>query len=629
MNKIYGFDIEAVPLQLYIPEAQLLCASVSQDFTVSYVKDHFQRELINEEVNLLSLAVIGNVLGDKTNTITGHNLPFDVVGWERFFQINNPGKRAIKAKLFDTMIAHYLVGYKNSEFNNLDFVSNKYLGFSKLNIEIKGKDYPKAPLDLLLMYNAVDSMLAYKLYEPLMNEIIDNNFETLYKYLMKILRILISMSIRGVRLDLDYIRKHKEEVSEKIGDIHDTLINNWGNINYNSPKQLQQLLYEERKLPILEYTKHATNPQPSIGIDAIIELKNNPNVYDSDKTLLQSLLNYRKLKKLHSTYLEVLEKKHLGYDGRIHAQYFLGKGSDQERNYGTVSGRTSSSNPNLQNQPNLVTIDELEVDIRKAFIPSEWFKFYKADYSQIEMRVMAYLSKDKTMLEVFKNNLDIHILLMQNVYEEDYEWLYNEIKVKENQKWIKLRRVMKNFNFATGYGASPWKLQGMLSKEQEIDLHIDEVRRITNVTNRTYNGLTKWRYNVHDIIDNLGYVRSETGRIRWFFEEGEGINYDGKTIASFHREGLNHLIQSFANDIAMFGIMFLYNYMRKNKIGYPLLPVHDSIDGEYLIDKQLEENEVKKCMIDKPKRLLEKEFMLDTTNLYLDVEVKTGLDHWS
>lgn len=627
MNNIYGFDIEAIPLQLFHPEAKLLCASIAQEFVVSYVRDHPQRKYIDEEYNLSSLAIIGTILKDKNNILVGHNIQFDITGWERFYRGQEAHARigaspAIHAQLFDTLIAHYLVSHEADEKNNLDTVAHKYLGLTKL--DIKPKEIYSTPIDKLVLYNAIDSMLVYKLYNPLMNELVDNGYETLFKYLMKILKILIDMQIRGVTLDIEYIRKHRQECEEKIEELETQLIFAFGDINFGSYKQLGKVLYEQFELPILRYSDKGN---PSTNVDAIIALKNSEQVPELQRKDLQSLLDYRKLKKIHSTYLDPLENKQLGYDGKIHTSYFLGKGWDHGTSFGTASGRTSSNNPNLQNQPNTVTIDNFTINVRKCFIPSEGYKIYKADYSQIEMRVGAYLSNDSRMLQVFKDGIDIHTYSLTGVYEEDYDFISRKLE-EEDKEWKRRRLLIKNFNFALIYGASPFKLQMMLLKQLEIDMHLDEVRRIYNKWNKMYAKLTRWKYAIYDIIKHEGHVISETGRRRDFFPEGDSKYYPDKILAQFFREGLNHLIQSFAGDIALFGLMYLHNNLKKNKLGYPLLLVHDSMDGELKENVEIDERIFYDAMITKPKKLLQQEFDINTDKLYLDIDVKTNLDSW-
>lgn len=640
-NKIVGFDIESNSLEPFLPTSKIICASIADDENVSfYLHHHPEKEKYPYEKNIKALHDIVTTIGDKDVTLVGHNIGFDATFWDaEYIKQLEPKKKYTRqccAKLFDTMIAYSL--FNEGDFNNsLEYLAYDYLNLRKMSYVADRNNLLLAKLSDVIKYNSMDSILSYKLYEPLMNELEDNGVTLLFNWIMRVLNVIINIQIRGVNIDLSFLRKKRGEIENKIEELEKRLQGVYGDINFNSPKQLVEVIYQDWGLPVVKTTRDKfkrDTGNPSTGMDAVVLLKIDKRVSNDKKEALQGLLNYRKLTKIRNTYYKAYAEKHLGFDNRIHSSYYLGRGSIEWKKtlVGTRSGRTASSNPNLQNTPNDEDIDGFRPQVRQCFIPTKGRKIFKADHKQIELRVCGYLSKDKVFQQAFKDDLDIHTLSLSYILEEDYDFILKKLE-EGDSKWKERRLFIKRFNFALIYGAGWYQLQQILLQEMEIlypkNMILDNKRR----WERTYSGYMDWKESVHALIERDGFVVSDLGRQRQLFEP-ESFNIHSsnawKEIAEYRRQGLNTIIQNVASDITVIGAVLLQEEL-DNYDSHILLPVHDSLDGEHNTKKIKGKKLVSlinHCLIDKTKEVLQDEFELDVSELYLGVDVETDLERW-
>jgi len=628
MSNIYGFDIEANTVLPFSEKAILICASLVRNKKESYIYVMNHPEIEQQtpkffKQNIINIVKFTKVFYNEDNILVGHNLTYDNTFWESIYkrqltETKIEYKKQIRCKLFDTMIAQSLID-ENFQ-NTLENLAFEYLTDLR-KIQIDSRNLLNLPLKEVIAYNKQDAMIARYLYEPLLKKLKELNLIPIFNWLMKALNVVIKVQIKGINLDYKELENLGFETIDDILTLERNIQKVLGNINLDSPKQLRETLFSTiQKAPIILTPKG----EASTSEESLTELLLSTKLNKQHKNLLENLLQYRKKNKILSTYLTPLQEKFKGWDSRIHTSYYLGKGLDDwnKTSFGTVTGRLSSRNPNLQNVIN-------DLRIRGLFIPTKGMRMFKCDHSQLELRIAAFLSQDKVMLDVFRKGLDIHTHALANIYELDYK---EAIQLIKQEEWKAKRRVVKTFNFALIYGAMWFKLQEVLKKDLRITLSEDEIKRIMKKWAYTYYGFSQFKHAVHNIIKKEGYVRSETGRVRRFVDNPKEMkHYEWKTIAEFQRQGLNAIIQCFASDITLLGWIFLEEELSKYNSS-TLLSVHDSIDGEYdpksITNKQLEEV-IKSCLLDKVKNTLENDFNVNVENLILSVEIETNLNKWS
>ncbi|MCK9481272.1 MAG: DNA polymerase I [Bacteroidia bacterium] len=525
----FCFDTETDGLDPIDSNIIGLSFSVKQDEAYYINLNH------NNKVEFLQLLV---PLFSSTKMKVAQNLKFDLM------ILNKEGVQ-IQAPYFDTMIAHFLIDPDRR--HNLDELSRNYLQYDPISIESligkKGKDQLKmtaVALNELTKYASEDAditlQLKYKL-APLIKE--RNLSEVFSKIELPLIPVLASMEKTGVKVDKNFLQNYSYELAKDIAQLEKTITSLAGmSFNLSSPKQMGEVLFD--KLKLSEKPKKTKTGQYQTNEEVLLKLVNTHEI-------INHILDYRELVKLKSTYVDALPLLIKESTGRIHTSF-------NQAIVGT--GRLSSNNPNLQNIP---IRTEKGREIRKAFItPSAEYSLMSADYSQIELRVIASMSGDEHMIAAFNSGQDIHASTASKVFGVPYAEVSKE-----------MRRKAKTVNFGIIYGISAFGLS------ERIGIPRKEAQDIITEYFIKFPGIKAYMDNTLEFARKEGYVKTLMGRRRYI----EDINSRNQTIRGFaERNAINAPIQGSAADmikIAMINIDQAFN--EKNIQARMILQVHDEL----------------------------------------------------
>ena len=453
----------------------------------------------------------------------------------------------VRGLSFDTMIAAWVLDPGNRT------LGLKPLAFNKLGIEMTpisdligtGKSqitFDRVPIAEAGPYACADADMTLRLAASFTAELHEQEqWELFIETEMPMVSILIQMEMRGVELDAGFLgqmSKRLDAEERRIeGQIHGLIGHKF---NINSTKQLGEVLFTELGLPKQGIRK--TTHGYSTAADALALLKGKHEV-------INLILDYRQISKLKSTYVDALPKLINPHTGRIHTSY---------NQTGAVTGRLSSSNPNLQNIP---IRTELGRQIRKAFIAPDGWLFLAADYSQIELRVLAHVSQDPELLDAFHKDQDVHARTAAAVYGIPIDQVTKE-----------QRRIAKTVNFGLIYGQSAYGLS------QQTELDFDEAERFIDRYFHTYPGVKKWLDETRNLAHSQGYVETLLGRRRYFPElRGTRRAYAGQRAAAA-RQAINAPIQGTASDILKVAMIRLARQLAEKRMqSRMILQVHDEV----------------------------------------------------
>lgn len=525
---------------------------------------------INEEVFLREFR---DVFEDNGIKKTGHDLKNFIVF------LKNKGIR-FEGLAFDTMIAAYVLN-PSSETYTIPELASEHLGRNIEALDVltgKGKSfvpYGNLPVDSLAPIAGEYAEAISAVWSVLAGKIKENDQEYLYYEIeLPLVEVLADMEYWGFRVNLKDLRDFSAKLDEKIGTLTDRIYGLAGEeFNINSTKQLGVILYEKLKLPVLKKTKTGY----STDAETLEQLS-------SSHEIVSNLLEYRQLVKLKSTYAEGLQNVINPASGKIHSSF---------NQTVTATGRISSTEPNLQNIPIKL---EMGREIRKVFVPSdENYILSDADYSQIELRVLAHITSDENMAEAFRNNEDIHTSTASRVFG-----------VPKSEVTSIMRSRAKAVNFGIVYGI------GEFSLSKDLGITRKEAKRYIDEYLNRYPNVKKY---MHDIVEQgkeFGFVTTLFNRRR-YLPELQSSNF---TVRSFgERIAMNTPIQGSAADIIKIAMVKVYRELNRNNLKSRLiLQVHDELIIETHIDeKQQVAVILKECM--------ENAVQLSVP---LSVEVKTG-----
>lgn len=432
-------------------------------------------------------------------------------------------------------------GYKKKTFEE---ISGKK--WAKINWTTDGDSL----LELLAGYAGEDTYWTTKLYYKYKDLLDEDAWNILRKIEMPMVNILRDAKIRGVKINVPLLKDMEVEVTKRLKYIVDEIFKECGCVfNLNSPKQKQEIFFDKLKLPVISYTKKGGRSTDSGTAEEWAEMG-----YPIGKLLTE----YSELNKLDSGYIKAIPNlvdKEDVLRGDINS-------------CGTETGRCSSSNPNLQNQPN-----NSDFPIRKAFVPRPGYVFINYDYSQLELRVMAHMSKDKHFLEVFRNGEDPHGDVARRLGIS--------------------RKGAKVVNFGVLYGMGPQKLA------RTIEVPESEAKKIiTKDYMETYSGFAKWKEKTENFARKNGYVKNLFGRIRRLRDATISPDSDRKAFYGALRKAVNTKIQGTGADIVKIATIATVNeYKRRGLDAHFLLQVHDELLIEARIDQALEAEKIlKSCM---------------------------------
>jgi DNA polymerase I len=471
--------------------------------------------------------------------------------------------------------------------HNMDFLAGMYLNYRPVPIETligkKGQNQQSMraiDIDLIREYAAEDADVTLQLksvFEPLLKETSTRKlFDTIE---IPLIRVLASMEAEGVRLDAQALWDYSAELEKEIGRLELSIYQHAGTtFNIASPKQLGDILFDRMK--ISENAKQTKTKQYSTGEDILIRLVNR-------HPIIQDILEYRSLTKLKSTYVDVLPGLINPRDGRIHTSYNQAV---------AATGRLSSNNPNLQNIP---IRTEKGREIRKAFVPrNENYILLSADYSQVELRIIAHMSKDEGMIGDFRSGLDIHTATASKVYGISPEEVTKE-----------MRRNAKTVNFGIIYGISSFGLS------ERLNIPRKEAADIINQYFTKYPGVKEYMESTIAFARENGFVETMMGRRRYLRD----INSANATVRGFaERNAINAPIQGTAADMIKIAMINIFrDIAERNLKARMILQVHD----ELVFDVPKSEAEEVKTIVGEQ---MKSAILLDVP---VEVEMSTG-ENW-
>ena len=459
----------------------------------------------------------------------------------------------VQAPMFDTMIAHYLI--QPELRHNMDYLAEIYLKYQTIHIEEligekgrKQKNMRDLPPSAVYEYAAEDADITLQLKNKLEPELKDKGLEKLfYEIEMPLVPVLAKMELAGVRLDTASLQETSEILTERLGEIEARIYELAGDrFNISSPKQVGDILFG--KLKILEKAKKTKSGQYVTNEEVLQTLAGKHEI-------VAKILDYRGVKKLLSTYVDALPKLINPKTGRIHTSFNQAV---------TATGRLSSSDPNLQNIP---IRGEDGKEIRKAFVPDDGCLFFSADYSQIELRVMAHLSGDERMIEAFIQGHDIHATTAARIYQKDI----SEVDRDERTK-------AKRANFGIIYGITVFGLADRLNISREeskmlIDGYFDTFPKVRDYMEQSKAAARK-----------KGYVETLFGRRRYLPD----INSQNATVRGFaERNAVNAPIQGTAADIIKLAMVRIDKRFEEEQIrSKMLIQVHDELNFSVLPEEK-------------------------------------------
>jgi DNA polymerase-1 len=527
----FCFDTETTSLNTL--DAKLVGISISWKGAEAYYIP-FPKQ---EDEQLKYLEALRIILEDESITKIGQNIKFDILVFKNY-------SVEVKGKIFDTMLAHYLI--EPEQRHNMTYLSEKYLKYTPVPIEDligKGKiqiNMSAVPMESISQYAAEDADVTYQLKVILEKELADKSLTTLAEDLeMPLVPVLADMEFEGINLDKNALEELSSGLRSDLCALENEIFKLAGtNFNIQSPKQMGDILFD--KLGIDSGNKKTKTKQYSTSEDVLLDLVDKHSI-------INFILDYRMLRKLLNTYVDALPELIHPITKRVHTSFNQAL---------ATTGRLSSVNPNLQNIP---IKTERGREIRKAFVARDEGHFIlSADYSQIELRIMAHMSEDLNMIEAFRNNEDIHTATAAKIYNVPTAEVSRE-----------MRNSAKTANFGIIYGISAFGLSQRLkiSRKEASDLIEGYFKSFPNVKQYMELSIQAGR--------SLGYVKTLFGRRR-HLPEIVSANHTVRGMAE--RNAINSPIQGTAADIIKLAMIRIHNKLKEHQLKTKMiLQVHDEL----------------------------------------------------
>lgn len=481
-------------------------------------------------------------LTDPDTPKMAHNAKYDYAILERYGLTVGPLG-------FDTMIAEWLTDPASKHLGLKD------LAFHRLGVEMtpikdligSGRDqktFAEVPIEDAAPYGAADADMTLRLAHVIREDLEAlGQSKLLAEIEMPLIPILAAMEKAGVGVDVPFFKKMSAELDERLGELEKTIYNIAGEpFNINSTQQLSDVLFMRLKLPH-EGLRKTKSGYYSTAADVLSGLK------AVDETgIIAAILEYRELGKLKSTYVDALPQMVNPTTGRIHTSF---------KQTGAVTGRLASSSPNLQNIPIRTEVGQ---EIRRGFVARPGWLFLAADYSQVELRVLAHISQDKALLTAFREDQDIHRTTAAAVYGIDVaDVTYDQ------------RRFAKAVNFGLIYGMGAYRLA------RDSELTLAEAENYIKAYFERFPGINRYLKETQEQARNLGYVETLLGRRRYFPIFKARVRVNRQAEARADREAVNHPIQGTAADILKIAMIRLYEALQGTYRAQMLLQVHDEL----------------------------------------------------
>ncbi len=574
--ELFAFDTETTSLNYM--EARVVGVSFCvEPGKAAYVP--FGHDYLDAPDQLSEAFVLGKLkplLESERHLKVGQNLKYDAN------VLVNHGIQ-LRGIAFDTMLESY-VHNSTATRHDMDSLALAYLGESTIHFEdIAGKGakqltFNQIRLEEAAPYAAEDADITLRLHQRLISEFEEAGPKKIFEDVeMPLVPVLSKVERNGALLDAKILGEQSHEHQTRITELEQEVYGMAGEeFNLSSPKQLGKILFEKLGLPVIKKTKSKT---PSTAEEVLQELA-------LDYPLPKLLLEYRGLAKLKSTYTDKLPTLVNPATGRLHTSYHQAI---------TATGRLSSTDPNLQNIP---IKTEAGRRVRQAFIAPDGYKVLAADYSQIELRIMAHLSGDKNLCEAFSNGLDIHAATAAEVFEEPLD------RVSPEQ-----RRSAKAINFGLIYGMSAFGLA------KQLNIGRKDAQRYIDTYFERYPGVAEYMENIRKEAAEQGYVETILGR-RLYLADINSSNFMRRQAAE--RTAINAPMQGSAADIIKRAMIDVDNWMMAEDIdGKMIMQVHDELVFELAVD-QVETLQPKIC-----------ELMSSAVELTVPLLVEAGIgDNW-
>ncbi|HTB52068.1 MAG TPA: DNA polymerase I [Ferruginibacter sp.] len=527
---------------------------VGLSFSVKPGEGYYVPCPVDKEDCLTLLNNFQELFNDAGKTWIGQNIKYDMLIL-KWYGIELCGET------FDTMLAHYVIEPEGKR--SMDLLSAKYLGYEPVHIEEligkKGKtqgNMRDVELEKIKEYAAEDADITLQLKNIFLPQLKTKEVEKVfYEVENPLVKVLAAMEFEGIRIDEDFLRNYSKELDIVAKKSEESVYEQAGvRFNLASPKQLGEVLFEKMQLdPKAKKTKTG---QYATGEDVLAKLATKHKICDD-------ILTFRELTKLKSTYVDALPEMINKKTGRIHTSYAQAV---------AVTGRLSSNNPNLQNIP---IRTEKGREIRKAFIPrDENHVLISADYSQIELRIVAGISGDVNMCAAFKSGIDIHTATAAKIFN-----------VEEKDVTKEMRYKAKSVNFGIIYG------QGAFGLAENLGIPRAEAKEIIDNYKKQFPNIQKYMDDTINFAKESGYVETLMGRKRWL----KDINSASFTVRGFaERNAINSPIQGTAADMIKLAMIKIHHEFKKHNFrSRMLLQVHD----ELVFDAHKDEVEIIKPII--------------------------------
>ena len=509
---------------------------------------------------------------------TGQNLKYDILVLKKY-------GLEVGGKLFDTMIAHYLI--EPDMRHGMDLLAEQYLNYKPVSITeligAKGKNQlnmREVPIEQAAPYACEDADITLQLKQQLKPELEKHQLDKLYQEVeAPLLSVLADMEYNGITIDTKALQELSGSLESEVQAIEKKIFETAGEtFNIGSPKQLGEVLFD--KLKLSEKPKKTKTGQYATGEDILSKMA-------SRHQIASDILDYRELSKLRSTYVDALPLLISPQDGRLHTSFNQAV---------TSTGRLSSTNPNLQNIP---IRTEKGREIRKAFVPrSKEFILMAADYSQIELRIMAAFAKDESMIEAFRKGRDIHATTAAKIFKVPLEEVDSD-----------MRRKAKTANFGIIYGISPFGLS------ERLNIPRKEATEIIEAYFKEFPAVKDYMDGCITQAREKEYVETILGRRRYLRD----INSRNATVRGFaERNAINAPIQGSAADMIKLAMVRIHEWMKKEQLqSKMILQVHD----ELVFDVKREELELMKTKVE--------DFMAHAMELEVPMEIGIGTgENW-
>ena len=534
-SKLISLDLETTSVNPIEADIVGFSFSINKNsgWYIPIIFPNKKKNIFNGEDDLKTvLSQLKEILENEKIHKCGQNIKYDLLIFKRH-------NIYINSITFDTMIASHLIKPEERSYK-LDRLSQEYLNYEMMPISQLigvGKDQKKmydVKLEEITFYAVEDADVCLQLVKKLNDKILnDGLYDFFQKIELPLIDVLTDMELNGVYVDKDMMKKMSLWMENKLLLLSKEIFKISGKeFNINSPKQLSEILFDE--IGLKQVKKRSTDV-------TVLEFLKNTH------PLPKKILEYRTIQKLKSTYVDTLPELINKDTGRIHTSFSQTI---------TSTGRLSSSNPNFQNIPIRTNNGK---EIRNAFVPQKTgWKIFSADYSQIEIRIMAHLSKDENLINAFINNEDIHARTSSNLFNVPIENVSND-----------MRRTAKIVNFGVMYGAGPYRLS------QELGIPMAESKKIISSYFERYSGIKNYINNTLDFARKNKYVKTILGRRRYCYDI---LNDNQRIRSSIERAVINMPIQGTAAELIKIAMIAIHkNILINNFKSKMILQIHDEL----------------------------------------------------